>query len=381
MKRLTDSPEIIAAIITIAGTFLFSVILGYLEGRIGLASVAALAAFLALALLLYLLYRRAGPRTTAIAGILIVLFGFGLLMTLGRPMRRWLDGQAATLTPEIPTLPVAASPSMALPAATGTPAAPTTVAPSPPSAAATRAVPLPTHMPSMPSPSAAFSSGEEFVLPVAAVMGVVCDGAALWELGEAKLIRLDPVEGQSRFRAGEVVAFPVVDSLAWDPARQMYWAIRGRGVGEGSDVLLIDRAGAEQGSYSLPATFDGNATYIVSDGESLWITSDTGTLHRLTAPAAPGELQLVDSFAAGVGPFTDRAATGIAWDGESLWLLDDAELGRLDAAGRVACRLKLPSTQQLLWWYWQGAAWDGQDLWVAHTGANILYRVNRQVCR
>ncbi len=382
MKRLTELPEVIAAIVTIVGTFLFSVILGYLEGRIGLASVAALAAFLALGLLLYLLYRRVGPRMTAVAGALIVLFGFGLLVTLVRPIQRWPDGETATLAPQTSTSSGAVASRTVQAAATFTPVAPppsaqTTVVPSPTSAVA---VPTALSTYALP-PSMVSSSDEEFVLPIAAVVGVAYDGTALWELGYGKLIRLDPVEGQSRFRAGEVVAFPAVDSLAWDSARHMYWAIRGREVSEGSDVLLIDHAGVEQGSYSLPATFDGNATFVACDGESLWITSDTGTLHRLKAPAAPGELQWVDSFAVGVGSFPDRPATGIAWDGESLWLLDDAEIGKLDAAGKVMCRLKLPSTQRLLWWNWQSAAWDGQDLWVANTGANILYRVNRQMCR
>jgi len=70
MKKLLSSPEVISAIITVLGTLLVGIILGVAEGKIGFTSLLAVVAALVLALLVYLLYRRSGPRTTALAGLI-----------------------------------------------------------------------------------------------------------------------------------------------------------------------------------------------------------------------------------------------------------------------------------------------------------------------
>lgn len=76
MKKLWDSPEVVAAILTVIGTLLVSIILGFLEGRIGFGSLVALFAFLLLAVLLYVLYRKAGRWIALGAGVAMVLIGF-----------------------------------------------------------------------------------------------------------------------------------------------------------------------------------------------------------------------------------------------------------------------------------------------------------------
>lgn len=131
MKKMLSSPEVISAIITVLGTLLVGIILGVAEGKIGFTSLLAVVAALALALLVYLLYRRSGPRTTALAGLVMLVVGFAgfTLLRLRAPAR--LPQPA----PE-PTRPVAA-------VATDTPV------PQPTRAEATQApaAPLPTPTP------------------------------------------------------------------------------------------------------------------------------------------------------------------------------------------------------------------------------------------
>jgi tetratricopeptide (TPR) repeat protein len=76
MNRPSGSPEISAAIITVIGTLLVSIILGYLEGRVGFASVLTIGIVLLLAALLYYLHGRAGPRVTSIATGVMLVAGF-----------------------------------------------------------------------------------------------------------------------------------------------------------------------------------------------------------------------------------------------------------------------------------------------------------------
>lgn len=75
-KKLFDTPEVVAAIFTVIGTLLVSIMLGFLEGRIGFESLVALFAIILLALLLYVLYRRAGQKVTVGAAVAMVVIGF-----------------------------------------------------------------------------------------------------------------------------------------------------------------------------------------------------------------------------------------------------------------------------------------------------------------
>ena len=76
MKKLLDAPEVVAAIFTVIGTLLVSIILGFLEGRIGFGPLVFLFVIIVLGLLLYALYRRAGTKVTAGASVAMVVIGF-----------------------------------------------------------------------------------------------------------------------------------------------------------------------------------------------------------------------------------------------------------------------------------------------------------------
>ena len=78
MKKAFDTPEVIAAIFTVIGTLLVSIILGFLEGRIGFESLVALFAIVLLGLLLYVLYRRVGQKATMGAAAAMVVIGFAV---------------------------------------------------------------------------------------------------------------------------------------------------------------------------------------------------------------------------------------------------------------------------------------------------------------
>jgi photosystem II stability/assembly factor-like uncharacterized protein len=148
MKKLLDSPEVIAAILTIIGTFLVSIILGFLEGRIGFESLVALFALVLLALLLYTLYRRAGQKVTLGAAAAMVVIGF-VVFFVYRSIR-----ERANATP--PTV-VQASPPAAAATSTGavTPSPVQTAAPAQASPTPGPSETLPPTVPSAPtSPSA-----------------------------------------------------------------------------------------------------------------------------------------------------------------------------------------------------------------------------------
>lgn len=76
MKKVLDAPEVVAAIFTVIGTLLVGIILAFLEGRIGFEPLLTLFAIVLLALLLYVLYRRAGERVTVGAAVAMVVIGF-----------------------------------------------------------------------------------------------------------------------------------------------------------------------------------------------------------------------------------------------------------------------------------------------------------------
>ena len=76
MKKVLDAPEVVAAIFTVIGTLLVGIILAFLEGRIGFEPLVTLFAIVLLALLLYVLYRRAGQKVTVGAAVAMVVIGF-----------------------------------------------------------------------------------------------------------------------------------------------------------------------------------------------------------------------------------------------------------------------------------------------------------------
>ena len=76
MKKLWTSPEVFAAIITIAGTLLVSVILGFVEGRIGFGSIIALFAIFLVGAHIFFLFRRGGARMAIGGGLAMVFIGF-----------------------------------------------------------------------------------------------------------------------------------------------------------------------------------------------------------------------------------------------------------------------------------------------------------------
>jgi photosystem II stability/assembly factor-like uncharacterized protein len=76
MKKVLDAPEVVAAMFTVVGTLLVGIILAFLEGRIGFEPLVTLFAIVLLALLLYVLYRRAGQKVTVGAAVAMVVIGF-----------------------------------------------------------------------------------------------------------------------------------------------------------------------------------------------------------------------------------------------------------------------------------------------------------------
>lgn len=144
MKKLWTSPEVFAAIITIAGTLLVSVILGFVEGRIGFGSIIALFAIFLVGALIFFLFRRGGARMAIGGGLAMVFIGF--LVFFGyRLIRDRLPATGVETPPAIAvTTPVlnsavpgdagpAENPTVEAPPATPAPvatAAPTTAPPS-----------------------------------------------------------------------------------------------------------------------------------------------------------------------------------------------------------------------------------------------------------
>lgn len=167
MKRLLQSPEVIAALISIAGTFLVSVILGYLEGQVGFTTVVVILAAFLLVCLLVLLYLRSGPKVTVAASALMLVAGFLVFVAFGRGREEGslvsapvpaaataatsfsIPLASATATSAVPDTPKTPAPATSSPAATPTlPSthAPTdTAAPAPPNASAD--TPTPTEIP------------------------------------------------------------------------------------------------------------------------------------------------------------------------------------------------------------------------------------------
>jgi hypothetical protein len=372
MKKLVLTPEVIAAIVTVAGTLLVSIVLGFLEGRLEFGTLLALVAAILLILLLFLLYSRTGPRVTAGAGVAMLVTGFLVFLVI-RPVFPTGEGtpapDATTMATAVPSVEAAATP---MPSPTSTPM-------SPPPASGTAP---PTGMPALPpEPGATPLQVQTYALPLAEPRDVVYDGSDLWVLFEERLVKVELVEAEGRFRSAEQIDFPIVRSLTWDASSQAYWAASGAYRPAGDGIDLIDTGGNKTASYTIPAGFVGDPAYVAWDGEYLWATSDEGPLFKLQAPAEGMELSFIDSYAPSAGRFPDRAATGLAWDGHQTWLLVDDVLSKLDQAGQPVCQIPLPwGFPEPSWWGWRGLAWDGHSLWAAHEDANLLARVDPSDC-
>jgi len=147
VKKVLISPEVVAAIIAVIGSLMVGIILGVAEGKIGFGSLLAVVAFIVLILLLFLLYKRSGPKVTAGAALVMLVIGFAVFMIFFRK-----PGGAAKPTPTL--TPTAAPTAPAPTAITATkvvqaPAQSPAVVPTspPPTAPVITPPPLPTPAP------------------------------------------------------------------------------------------------------------------------------------------------------------------------------------------------------------------------------------------
>jgi hypothetical protein len=277
--------------------------------------------------------------------------------------------------------------SVARPTATMIPGA--TLSAAPTAAPATTAAPRVTAPPGTPLPTALptempVSQGtpmlaQAYRLPLTSPRDVVYTDSGLWVLFESRLVKLELVETEGRFRAAEQIVFPTLRSLSWDVARGEYWAVCGPPQWTCETAIeLIDRAGNATGTFTVPQTFVGYPASVAWDGEYLWTISDVGTLYKFQPASNGGELMEIDSYATEAGGLEQP---GLTWDGEHLWLLVDRLLSKLDQAGRSLCTIDLWSVSPGLPYGWRGVTWDGQFLWVANQGTNKLYRVDLAACQ
>lgn len=383
MKRSLYSPEVIAAIITVVGTFLVSVILSYIEGQIGFAAVVATLAVLLLVLLLIFLYMRTGPRVTAGAAAVMLIAGFVVFLAFGRRWQRRVLSSTPTTnaTATITTSGLATATATSMPLET--PRLPVTTTPQvpvtpTPSAEGIRS-PTPT---SPPEPQVTPMPVQKYTLPLTGPQDIAYDGSALRVLFESRLVKLELVEGEGRFRAVEHQDFPPANSLAWDASRGAYWAVCGAPRRVREEIDLIDQGGNKAASFTIPQTFVGRPRFIAWDGEYLWVTSNDGPLYKLQPVGDSGELREIDSYAPGIDRHGRDEASGLTWDGNHLWLLVGDVVSKLNQAAQSICRIELPfGFPQPSWWGWRGLDWDGQFLWVAHQETSKVYRVDPYTCR
>jgi hypothetical protein len=255
--------------------------------------------------------------------------------------------------------------------------------PAPKQATKTLTPTQPTKTPTpSPKPQGTPAPIQRYRLPFSEPQDVVSNAEGLWVLFASRLVKLELVEGENRFRAVEQIEFPGVQSLDWDIARGQYWAICGSPyVYEDcqEEIELINQDGNVTATFTTSQTFDGSPTHLAWDGEYLWLTSLNGTLYKLQPTLGTKELKLVDSFGLSL-QWGGKGLYGLAWDGTALWLLDGDILTKLDSSAQPVCRITMPSTMDTLWWQYLGITWDGQFLWVIHTGTNNVYRVDPALC-
>jgi hypothetical protein len=320
--------------------------------------------------------RRRIPAWGWVLGILAALCGVAAVFLVGATLvGNLLRGTATRPTA---TATVTSIPFTATAPSPGTPA-PATASPT------TGAAPAPTATapsPGTPAPAGTPMPIQGYGIPLSGPVDLVYHNAQLYMLFAQRLVKLEQVEAEGRFRAAEQVVFPSANALTWDATRGQYWVVCGGSAWNSKEIDLVDPAGNTIATYSVPEVFAGDPGYVTWDGAFLWATSTTSTLYKLRIPDAGNELQIVDSYAASTGSFSSLAATGLTWDGEALWLLIPSVLTKLDQAAQPVCKIELSQADPQPQWYgWRGVAWDGQRLWVAHDDANKLYRVDPALCQ
>ncbi len=139
MRNFTKEPEVIAAIIsvvgTVVGTLLISIILGFLEGRIGLGPVVIIVAVLLLITILVLLFMFWGPRRAGLSVAAMVVIG-SVIFLVGAMMG--FIPEKITHSSPTKTIPAPTSPARAK-ATTSVAVEPTALPTDPPSATTTPA--------------------------------------------------------------------------------------------------------------------------------------------------------------------------------------------------------------------------------------------------
>ena len=266
-----------------------------------------------------------------------------------------------------------------------TPATTLTPSPSP----ITTLTPTPT-----PSPTNTFTPSPPTPLPIVGYslprnqpQDVTYDGSTLWALFKDSLVRLETVESEKRFRGAETVVlyedeltYVSGNSLAWDESRQKFWVVRDAPGGLGGGIDLIDHSGHTSNRYGVPEALVGTPRFVAWDGESLWITSDDGSIYKLEA--REGHLAIVDSYASAIRVSGLNVASGLAWDGKALWILVGDVLAKLDRVGQPRCKIYLGQSGAPVSWYgWRGLAADGRFLWVATSEENKVYRFDPAACQ
>ncbi len=324
---------------------------------------------------------RQARRSLPTALLLLGALAAGVLLGLALSRRAAPAPQPAATSTQRAALPTPAAAAAGLPvtaeaaAATAATAAAAVATEMAGGAPLTTAASFPTRLPPPENPPPGTPGPPPtYRLPFPGPEGLASDGTQLWARFGQRLVRLEEVAGEGRMRAAEEREAPAGRGLAWDATRQGYWAV------QGPEVALLDREWRPVAAYALPEALQVNC---LAAGEAcLWAGTGDGPLYKLQPDDGAHTLEVVDSYAAPPGEFTHRAVNGLAWDGDRLWVLVDNVLSALDATGRPAARVKLPSGgQQFSWYGWRGLAWDGCYLWAAHGEADVVCRVDPGVCR
>jgi len=361
MKKLLSSPEVIAAGITVVGTFLVGIVLSYLEGRIGLRAVAAVLAVAVLLLLVYLLYRLAGPRRTA--GALVVMLIVGFLVFLAFRQGQRVGERVASSPPGTPAARGALSVSVAAisPAATAT----EPVRQLPPGTAVPATFPLVEVTPfeTGPAPATPFLSGsgpsagpqiQSFPAPGAGPFGIVRIGDHLLVKAGSAVYRLD-TEGNILDET-EHKAPCFAGAWAWDG--ESAWCASHSAIHRLSSVDWQETA-------SFQTEFAGIAGF-TWDGSLLWVMDGSG---NLAGYDSLGQRKRRLAVAPELG-----MAASLAWVDGEYWVVDtfnnvrryDSQFAFVGSSDMERCGATFPSKLAMFW--------DGESLWTANANDNRVYQ-------
>jgi hypothetical protein len=218
---------------------------------------------------------------------------------------------------------------------------------------------------------------QAYVLPDNQPHDVAWDGSALWVLYFGDLVRLEPVESETRVREAERLPLDASNlSGAGSPGR--FWAIRGSPTDGTLRLVRVDVGSGTTVEYPFPEAFEGHPGSVAWDGEFIWVTTG-GRLFKLRPANDGGELEMVDSYALDAGQ-VETPETGLTWDGEALWVLVWDQLARLDRSAQPVCTLQLSSSFQE-YHLFSGLAWDGRFLWATDFHTGKIYRADPAACR